>query len=100
MLLAKIFQCFLLVTALLLIGRARAAEAPPAAGVTPIGLDATPEQMSAAVSDVRAGRKLAPKHWPGGARVAVALTFDIDNETWSGEQPRCPCPCRRASMGL
>jgi peptidoglycan/xylan/chitin deacetylase (PgdA/CDA1 family) len=30
---------------------------------------------------VRAGRSLAPKSWPGGARVAVLLSFDVDNET-------------------
>jgi peptidoglycan-N-acetylglucosamine deacetylase len=30
---------------------------------------------------VRAGRSLKPKGWPGGARVAVALSFDSDHET-------------------
>lgn len=29
----------------------------------------------------RAGRSLAPKHWPGGARCAVALSFDADHDT-------------------
>lgn len=33
------------------------------------------------VSRVRAGRSLLPKGWPGGARVAVALSFDPDHET-------------------
>jgi peptidoglycan/xylan/chitin deacetylase (PgdA/CDA1 family) len=33
------------------------------------------------VRAVRAGRSLQPKQWPGGARVAVALSFDVDNET-------------------
>ena len=33
------------------------------------------------VQRVRAGRSLAPKAWPGGARVAVALSFDSDHET-------------------
>lgn len=33
------------------------------------------------VNAVRAGRSLAPKRWPGGARVAVLLSFDVDNET-------------------
>ena len=28
---------------------------------------------------VRAGRKLTPKTWPNGARVAVALTFTLNN---------------------
>lgn len=33
------------------------------------------------VHSVRAGRSLQPKAWPNGARVAVALSFDVDNET-------------------
>lgn len=32
------------------------------------------------VSRVRAGRSLAPPAWPGGARCAVALSFDCDHE--------------------
>ena len=42
----------------------------------------TDEQLLAAVAPSRAGRKLTPKSWPNGARVAVALTFDDDNESW------------------
>ncbi|GAA5119680.1 polysaccharide deacetylase family protein [Pseudonocardia adelaidensis] len=33
------------------------------------------------VERVRAGRRLVPASWPGGARVAVALSFDSDHET-------------------
>ena len=33
------------------------------------------------VNAVRAGRSLLPKQWPFGARVAVLLSFDVDNET-------------------
>src|SRR5712692_8672417 len=33
------------------------------------------------VDRVRAGRKLRPPEWPVGARCAVALSFDSDNET-------------------
>ncbi|MGQ4513110.1 polysaccharide deacetylase family protein [Streptomyces sp. DW26H14] len=33
------------------------------------------------VERVRAGRSLVPDAWPGGARVAVALSFDSDHET-------------------
>jgi peptidoglycan/xylan/chitin deacetylase (PgdA/CDA1 family) len=33
------------------------------------------------VNRVRAGRDLTPKRWPKGARVAVGLSFDFDNET-------------------
>jgi len=36
----------------------------------------------AIVDKVRAGRSLKPARWPGGARVAVALSFDSDHETW------------------
>ena len=33
------------------------------------------------VDHVRAGRSLTPPQWPGGARAAVALSFDSDHET-------------------
>jgi peptidoglycan-N-acetylglucosamine deacetylase len=33
------------------------------------------------VNAVRAGRSLKPKAWPGGARCAVALSFDSDHDT-------------------
>jgi peptidoglycan/xylan/chitin deacetylase (PgdA/CDA1 family) len=35
----------------------------------------------ATVNKIRAGRDLTPKRWPGGDRVAVALSFDLDAET-------------------
>jgi peptidoglycan/xylan/chitin deacetylase (PgdA/CDA1 family) len=35
----------------------------------------------AIVEHVRAGRTLRPARWPGGARCAVALSFDSDHET-------------------
>jgi len=57
------------------------ATAAPAAAGQP-GIDWTPAQIRAAFAPVRAGRKLLPKHWPGGAKVAVVLSFDVDNETW------------------
>jgi len=38
-------------------------------------------QIAATVNKVRAGRDLTPKAWPNGARVAVALSFDMDAET-------------------
>jgi hypothetical protein len=40
------------------------------------------ERWRALVSRVRAGRRLAPAAWPGGARCAVALSFDCDHETF------------------
>jgi len=36
------------------------------------------------VNQVRAGRDLTPDSWPEGARVAVLLSFDVDNETIRG----------------
>ncbi len=40
-----------------------------------------PEQVKTIVDHVRAGRNLQPAQWPGGARVAVILSFNVDNET-------------------
>lgn len=39
-------------------------------------------QWRNAVNKVRAGRSLKPAQWPGNARVAVALSFDSDHESW------------------
>lgn len=44
---------------------------------TKLSLDALRAQMF----HVSAGRRLKPKAWPNGARVAVALSFDVDNAT-------------------
>src|SRR5438128_608522 len=33
------------------------------------------------VGNARAGRSLAPRGWPGGARCCVTLSFDSDHET-------------------
>lgn len=41
----------------------------------------TEEEIRESAATVRAGRKLTPDAWPGGARVAVCLSFDVDNET-------------------
>jgi peptidoglycan/xylan/chitin deacetylase (PgdA/CDA1 family) len=91
-------RALLLLAALALAALARAADTGPAPGVTPIGVNATPEQVKDAVAAVRAGRKLAPKTWPGGARVAVALSFDIDNETWWRDNP-LPVPLSEGEYG-
>jgi peptidoglycan-N-acetylglucosamine deacetylase len=64
-----------------------------AAGATPPVLaqesvtppwDWSEERVRSAVNQVRAGRDLTPASWPGGARVAVLLSFDVDNETVHG----------------
>ena len=41
----------------------------------------TIEDIRSEIGLVRAGRDLTPESWPGGARVAVALSFDFDSET-------------------
>jgi peptidoglycan/xylan/chitin deacetylase (PgdA/CDA1 family) len=74
----------------LLIVLSPAAGAP---GITPAALaqesetppwDWSEERVRSAVNQVRAGRDLNPASWPGGARVAVLLSFDVDNETVQG----------------
>jgi peptidoglycan-N-acetylglucosamine deacetylase len=56
----------------------RAQTPPPAA--TP-GWKWSMDSVRTVVNAVRAGRSLQPRQWPGGARVAVLLSFDVDNET-------------------
>jgi peptidoglycan/xylan/chitin deacetylase (PgdA/CDA1 family) len=41
----------------------------------------TMDSVTTVVNTVRAGRSLQPAAWPNGARVAVLLSFDVDNET-------------------
>ena len=42
------------------------------------------EYVVSQVNQVRAGRDLNPDSWLGGARVAVLLSYDVDNETIQG----------------
>jgi peptidoglycan/xylan/chitin deacetylase (PgdA/CDA1 family) len=44
------------------------------------GLRWSEAQIREAVAPVRAGRRLTPRTWPNGAKVAVCLSFDVDNE--------------------
>src|SRR5262245_26006028 len=41
----------------------------------------TMDSVTTVVNTVRAGRNLLTAPWPNGARVAVLLSFDVDNET-------------------
>jgi peptidoglycan/xylan/chitin deacetylase (PgdA/CDA1 family) len=45
------------------------------------GIKRSESDLKQAASEVRAGRPLLPKVWPNGAKVAVCLSFDIDNES-------------------
>ena len=58
---------------------AAGAQAPPASQP---GTQWTDDQLLKAVAPVRAGRKLTPKRWPNNARVAVCISFDVDNESY------------------
>ncbi len=68
--------------ALLLLPTRLAAQAQPVptTNATP-GWKWSIDSVNKVVNEVRAGRSLLPKAWPGGARVAVLLSFDVDNET-------------------
>lgn len=65
-------------TAALLVTTIQAQQQP-----TPPPWTLTEEAIRTIVGRARAGRDLTPKSWPGGARVAVGLSFDFDNETGS-----------------
>ena len=58
------------------------AQVQPAAPIKP-GWQWTYDSALTVVNAVRAGRSLKPAAWPNGARVAVLLSFDADNETIS-----------------
>jgi hypothetical protein len=66
--------------------------------VPPITIDSTEEQIRQAVATARVGRKLTPKAWPNGARVAVCLTFDVDNELLQRANP-LPVPLSVGETG-
>lgn len=70
-----------IVVAVLLGGTFVAAHQPPPAaqGDQQPGRKWTEDQLKQFSGAVRAGRKLTPKVWPNGARVAVALTFTVNN---------------------
>lgn len=59
------------------------ASLPLVAQQTPPPWTLEESQIREIVGRVRAGRDLTPKTWPQGARVAVGLSFDLDNETTS-----------------
>ncbi|MGB0543073.1 MAG: polysaccharide deacetylase family protein [Longimicrobiales bacterium] len=74
---------FLLVASLAL-GACDAPNAPAQDEASPEPWNWTEEFVRSAVDQVRAGRDLNPDSWPGGARVAVLLSYDVDNETVQG----------------
>ena len=55
------------------------AQAPPPVAMP--GLNLPLDQLRAQYQHYGVGKRLKPKQWPNGARVAVALSFDVDNAT-------------------
>ena len=53
----------------------------PSQSNEPPAFDWSWEKIQSIVGKVRAGKDLTPRPWPGNNRVAVALSFDLDNET-------------------
>jgi peptidoglycan/xylan/chitin deacetylase (PgdA/CDA1 family) len=99
----------MLVAALALLGFAAGCSSPSSAlqqpahqqaasAVNPITVDSTEEQIRQAVGTARLGKKLTPKAWPNGARVAVCLTFDVDNELLQRANP-LPVPLSVGEYG-
>ena len=66
-----------LVVALLVMGASAAAQ------TNQPGIHLDIDQIETIANRVRAGRNLQPDTWPNGARVAVLLSFDVDNDTIS-----------------
>jgi peptidoglycan/xylan/chitin deacetylase (PgdA/CDA1 family) len=56
-----------------------AAQSPPP--ILMPGLDLSLDQLRAQYNQIGVGKRLKPDRWPNGARVAVALSFDVDNAT-------------------
>ena len=56
------------------------AQPVPVTNVKP-GWQWSMDSVMSVVNAVRAGRSLRPASWPEGARAAVLLSFDVDNET-------------------
>src|SRR5690348_1815075 len=69
------------IVSLLLVPSALLAQAQPAPANAKPGWKWSMDTVRAVVNAVRAGRSLQPNAWPNGARVAVLLSFDVDNET-------------------
>jgi peptidoglycan/xylan/chitin deacetylase (PgdA/CDA1 family) len=54
---------------------------PTSGGTVKQGWQWSLDSVRQVVNAVRAGKSLQPTSWPGGSRVAVLLSFDVDNET-------------------
>jgi peptidoglycan/xylan/chitin deacetylase (PgdA/CDA1 family) len=63
------------------VSKAQVQQAKTGAAALP-GINWTVEQLKQAVATARPGKVLLPKKWPNNARVAVVVSFDIDNESY------------------
>ena len=50
---------------------------------TPPTWELTEDEIKSIAYGITAGKDLQPDSWPGGARVAVLLSFDVDNQTYT-----------------
>ena len=64
---------------MILVSLPTAAQSPPPSSMP--GLHLSLPELKAQYTHFGAGKRLKPKQWPNGARVAVALSFDVDNAT-------------------
>lgn len=101
MLLTSRIPIFTAVVLLAFAQRAISAQQPHALpnGAPPVPVDATEAQVQRAVAGVRAGAVLTPKTWPNGARVAVCLSFDVDNEFHVATYNSLPVPLSTGEYG-
>ena len=76
--------CILVASVCLCLTGCGALEAPTHAQDSAEPWNWSDEYVREAVGQVRAGRDLNPETWPDGARVAVLLSYDVDNETVQG----------------
>jgi peptidoglycan-N-acetylglucosamine deacetylase len=84
--------------ALLILGGIAAHAQQRTGVVSPITVGSTEDEIRRAVGTARVGKKLTPKVWPNGARVAVCLTFDVDNELLQRANP-LPVPLSVGEYG-
>jgi len=77
-----------------------AAPAPEGAAALP-GITRSLDELKQTAARARAGRKLTPKTWPNGSKVAVCLSFDIDNESGllARESNPLPTPLSEGEYG-
>src|SRR5215469_9380382 len=73
-------------------------DSPRPPRVPPITIKSNEDQIKQIAGLARAGRKLTPKTWPNGARVAVGFSVDVDNESLFTARP-LPVPMSQGEYG-